>query len=326
MHADGHPAQSGEAPELPATAWETVRGGYDLHVHAAPDLIRRSTDDVELARAFRIRGLRGFALKSHYAPTADRAAAVRRAVPGVEVIGTITLNHGVGGLNPVAVEIAGRSGARIVWLPTVDALNEARDHGREMAKPPLWVQIQRDMAGRIAMPVPISVLDGNGRIKRELRECLEIIAHYDMILATGHLSRSEIFAVVDDATACGVRHVVVTHPDFPTVALSPADQVRLAETGAILEHCFTTFHTGKAAWETCFANIRATGVERCIIATDLGQPSNPPVVEGLALFAHRLLEAGFSEAEVRALAVTNPARLAAPRRAEADAAAGREQR
>ncbi len=301
--------RSGAEPEVPAAARTAVQGGYDLHVHVEPDLIGRSIDDVGLARAFLGHGLRGFALKSHYVPTAERAAVVRRAVPGIEAIGTLTLNHGVGGLNPVAVEIAGRAGARIVWLPTVDALNEARDHQREMTRPPAWVQMQREMAGRIAMPAPIAVFDSAGRIRRELRECMDIIAQYDMALATGHVSREEIFAVVEAAAAHGLRRVVVTHPDFPTAALSTADHIRLAQMGAWMEHCFTTFHTGKASWETCFAHIRAAGVDRCFISTDLGQPSNPPVVHGLPLFAHRLLEAGFSESEVRALAVTNPACL-----------------
>ena len=66
-------------------------------------------------------------LKSHYAPTAERAAVVRGAVPGVRALGAIALNAGVGGLNAQAVEIAARGGARIVWLPTVDAENEAGD-------------------------------------------------------------------------------------------------------------------------------------------------------------------------------------------------------
>lgn len=256
---DRHVDPPGRTSEVPASAWSAVKGGYDLHVHAEPDLIGRSIDDVGLARAFLAHNFRGFALKSHYAPTAERAAVVRLAVPGVEAIGAITLNHGVGGVNPVAVEIAGRSGARIVWLPTVDALNEARESGRGMAHPPLWVRIQREMADRIVMPAPISVFDSNGRISRVLDECLEIIAHYDMVLATGHISRAEIFAVVEAARARGVRRVVVTHPDFPTASLSTADQVRLAGAGAILEYCFTTFHTGKASWNTCFANIRAAG-------------------------------------------------------------------
>ena len=47
-----------------------------------------------------------------------------------------------------------------------------------------------------------------------------------------------------------------------------------------------------------------------MLSTDLGQVANPPVEDGLALLADRLLEAGFSEDEVRTMAVDNTRRLA----------------
>jgi hypothetical protein len=43
------------------------------------------------------------------------------------------------------------------------------------------------------------------------------------------------------------------------------------------------------------------------MSTDLGQPINPPVAEGFAMFADKLLEGGFSTSEVRRMAVENPA-------------------
>src|SRR5208282_3035626 len=92
-------------------------------------------------------GLRGFVLKSHYLPTAERAKVVSKAVPGIAAYGAITLNHSIGGLNPVAVELAGRGGCKIVWMPTVDAQNEAA--GRvdgPTAKLPFWAKIQRELA------------------------------------------------------------------------------------------------------------------------------------------------------------------------------------
>jgi len=79
--------------------------------------------------------------------------------------------------------------------------------------------------------------------------------------------------------------------------------------GAVVEHCFTTTYTNKATWEAAFANIRRTGVARSLISTDLGQTINPPVAEGFAMFAQRLLDAGFSVDEVRTMAVTNPTKL-----------------
>src|SRR3989454_11480793 len=141
-------------------AWEAVRGGYDLQVHVAPDVIERRTDDVDLARDFLAHGLRGFVLKSHYVPTAERAKVVARAVPGIKAYGAITLNHSVGGLNPVALEIAGRSGAKIVWMPTVDAENETA--GRidgPRTKLPFCAKIQRELAAEGISPAQLPPSD-----------------------------------------------------------------------------------------------------------------------------------------------------------------------
>ena len=107
----------------------------------------------------------------------------------------------------------------------------------------------------------------------------------------------------------GLKKVMVTHAEFPSQNLTGDEQKELADLGAIIEHCFTTTYTGKAPWETAFANIRKTGVSRTLIATDLGQTLNPPVAEGFAMFAQRLLDAGFSVEDVRTMAVTNPTRL-----------------
>ena len=71
---------------------------------------------------------------------------VTKAVPGIQAYGAITLNHGVGGLNPVAVEIAGRSACKIVWMPTVDAANETAGCPGGHKKLPFWAKIQRELA------------------------------------------------------------------------------------------------------------------------------------------------------------------------------------
>jgi hypothetical protein len=135
------------ASAISQSAWEALQGAYDLQVHVAPDVIERRIDDLDLAKEFLAHGLRGFVLKSHYLPTAERAKVVSKAVPGIAAYGAITLNHSIGGLNPVAVELAGRSGCKIVWMPTVDAANETA--GRvdgPTAKLPFWAKIQRELA------------------------------------------------------------------------------------------------------------------------------------------------------------------------------------
>ena len=141
-----------QVTEPSTRARELLRGAYDLHVHVEPDLATRRIDDLGLARRFSELGLAGFVLKSHYAPTAERAAVVRGAVPGVDALGAISLNNGVGGLNAQAVEIAARAGARVVWLPTVDAENEASEDGPKPAKQPVWRVIQDELARGRALP------------------------------------------------------------------------------------------------------------------------------------------------------------------------------
>jgi hypothetical protein len=158
---------------------------------------------------------------------------------------------------------------------------------------------------------PVAVLDAGGAPLPELRAVLAVVAKHQLVLATGHLDRDEIFTVVAAALDAGVRDVVVTHPEFPSQDLSIADQAALAERGALLERCFTTPHTGKCTWEHVAEGIRATGVERNLLSTDLGQPKNPPVEDGLALFADRLLDAGFTDEEIQTMSVHQSRRLAA---------------
>ncbi|MCI3275308.1 DUF6282 family protein [Streptomyces cylindrosporus] len=300
-----HPTPSDHARTL-------VAGAYDIHVHIAPDLMKRRIDDLTLAARFAEVGLSGFVLKSHYVPTAERAEVVRTAVPGFGAVGAITLNGSVGGMNPIAVEIAGRGGAQFVWLPTVDSANEraCTAAGPEGATPPMWVQLQEELRAAGMTADPVDVLAPDGSVLEATRQVLRVIAAHDMTLATGHLGSDEIAAVVDAAAEEGVRRMVITHPEFTSQRVDVERQRRLAAKGALLERCFTTPYTGKVSWEVWLEHIRAVGPEHSVLSSDLGQPFNPPVEDGLALLADRLLAAGFSEHEIRTMAVDNTVWLA----------------
>ncbi|MDW5328443.1 DUF6282 family protein [Plantactinospora sp. KLBMP9567] len=300
-----HPVPSARARAL-------VRGAYDTHVHIAPDVMERRIDDLDLAGRFAEVGLAGFVLKSHYVPTAERAAVVRKAIPGVDVLGALTLNGTIGGMNPAAVEIAGRQGARIIWMPTVDSGNQRRSTATDLpgAKPAMWGALQADLHAQGIVPDIVEVLDPHGHVLERVRQVLRVIARHDLVLATGHLNGPEILAVVHAARQEGVRRIVVTHPEFTSQRLSADQQRELAEAGALLERCYTTAYTGKVSWDNLFDNIRTVGIAHSILSSDLGQPFNPPVEDGLALFADRLLEAGFTEQDIQTMAVENSRRLA----------------
>ena len=288
-----------------------VEGAYDLHVHIDPDVIPRRIDDVTLARRFAEVGLAGFALKSHYTSTAERATVVS-GLSDVAVIGTLTLNQAVGGMNALAVEIAAREGAKIVWMPTVDS--PAETAGRTEPKPgdkvPLWARLQHELRGLGLSIEPVRVTDSSGQVLPETRDVLRTIARHGLILATAHLARDDTFAVVDAAFEEGVRHVVVTHPEFTCQNFSIEDQVALAGRGCLVERCLSTPLSGKTTWEHVFHGVRAVGVERTVFSSDCGNPDYPPVEDGMAFWADRLLEAGFDEGDVWRMIVENSRRLA----------------
>jgi hypothetical protein len=302
-----HPVPSERAREL-------VRGGFDPHVHVAPDFAPRRITDLELAARCAEVGLAGFTLKSHYTATAERAAVVTAAAAGsgVRACGAIVLNDAVGGLNPTAVEVAARAGARTVWLPTVSAPGEhAEVEGVDPdGKVPVWVRFELELRAAGVRPRAVPVLDAGGRPLPALLEVLEVLAHHDVVLATGHLSQAEIIAVVDAAVDVGVGTIVVTHPEFPSQRIPPAVQRELVARGALMERAFTTPYTGKCSWEQVFEATRAVGARHTVWGSDLGQRFNPPVEDGLAIMADAFLAAGFSEEEIRMMAVENTRRLA----------------
>jgi hypothetical protein len=193
-----------------------LEGAFDTHIHSAPDVLPRKFNDIELARRFKARRMAGFVLKSHYICTADRATLVNEIVPEVQAFGAIAMNNSVGGLNPLALDIAGRLGTKVCWLPSVDNANEleAIAGQRDESKLPYWMSIAREMR---ALGIAGSFLNvtENGKVTEATRQCLEIIAKHDMVLATSHIRPSEVLPVVKAGQEVGVKRIVITHPEFP---------------------------------------------------------------------------------------------------------------
>ena len=293
-------------------ARELVRGAYDLHVHVGPDVPKRVIDDLALARRCLEVGLAGFGLKSHYTSTAERAQVVAKAVPGVRVVGTLTLNRAVGGMNPVAVEIAAREGARIVWMPTFDSAAETA--GRVEPQPgqhvPIWAKLQHELHAQGIGVDPVEVTDAAGKVLPETRLVLESVARHGLVLATGHLGRDDAFAVVDATFEAGVETVVVTHPEFPSQNFSIDEQKQLVERGCIVERCLSTPLSRKTTWEHVYDGIRAVGIENNFFSSDFGNPDYPSVEEGLPMWAEKLLEGGFDDDEIREMIVAGSKRAA----------------
>lgn len=290
---------------------ELIKGAYDLHVHSAPDVLPRKMDDIEMADRIRVSGMAGYAIKSHFFCTSERAQLMHKLYPDVDYVGTITLNSAVGGLNPSAMEMAARSGAKLVWFPTCDNEHE-RAHtfnGDPNKKLPFWAQIIIQMKEAGIEAPTVNCLDENGELKKEVLDVLDIIAKYDIILATSHISHEEAYKLVPEAAKRGVKNIVITHADFPTTYYSIEDQKMFASYGAKIEHCYTTWATNKVDFEVTKQMIREVGPENCILATDLGQTTSIYPDEGMLEFATKLYDAGFSAEEIKTMTIHNPRKL-----------------
>jgi len=291
---------------------DILKGAYDLHVHSGPDIMPRKFDDIELAQRIKESGMAGYVMKSHYFNTSQRGSLLKKIQPECEAIGAIALNQSVGGINSLAVEMAARSGAKIVWFPTTDAENEISQvmTGDPNKKLPYWAKIIKELEEENVKLSTISILQ-DGKLTSETLAVIDTIAKYNIILATGHLSHEETFALVQEAYQRGVKKIIITHVDFPTTFYSVEDQKKLVKYGAYMEHCYVTWKSGKVDFDETVRQIREVTPDHIILSTDLGQSTNPYPDEGLLEFAKKLITSGFTENEIRKMIVDNPEKLLA---------------
>ncbi len=281
-----------------------MTGVVDAHVHTAPDLFPRVGDDVQVATACRAAGMRGMALKSHHESTVGRAAMASRLVEGFAVVGGITLNRPVGGINPSAVEAALATGGRVVWGPTGDAAYHASISGRLGS----WGAPGMDLPEREGAR-GITVLDEGRALTEDARAVIDLVAHYGALFCAAHISPDEIRAVLRYArerrASVLVNHVYY----FPRVQL---DFVReIVELGGTVEVCAALIFPFWAhnTLDQLVEIFRAVGPEHCVIASDCGGVQTPWPHDSLRMYAENLLAKGMAEAELRTMMCHNPSRL-----------------
>lgn len=295
--------------QLPKDDRDLLRGVIDMHVHAHPCLYDRPFDEIELARQARDCGYRALVFKSIYVTNADRVEFVRQAVPGIDLFGGIVLNHAMGGLNAEAVHAAIGFGAKVVWMPSVNAHNHVRHFGAAVYP---WKKHRTGAARATRTPPPaIRLVDDDDRLVPAAVEILEIAAAGAAVVATGHIGADEIFAILRAAKEVGLEKVVCTHVGWNATDWSLDEARRMADQGAFLEFCINPCMPARLRRDPAdFAAImKAVGPERCILSTDLGQHENAHPIEGYRMFIRMLLSRGIDERSIHLMARENPRRL-----------------
>lgn len=281
-------------PPTTDTARALLCGSCDLHVHTAPSHFERGLDDFELAKAMDQYGMAGAVIKVHYGATAARALLVNRhAQTRSKVYGSVTLDWAVGGLNPYAVQSELLLGAKIVWLPTFHAgnhLEKTRGRGQPVEAP------------------GIRLTGDDGRLLPAVHDILDLVAAHGAVLATGHGTPAEAFAVCSEATRRGIA-AVLTHPDNRREDVPPEMQEALANMGVFIDRSWLSIVKGELSCARMAERIRRVSPARCVMSTDLGQAAIQSPPDGLLSFAQAMLDEGLSKSDVQLMMQDNPRAL-----------------
>jgi hypothetical protein len=301
-------------PETPDAALEDrisrlLVGAVDLHCHSGPSVMARDLNHIEAMQEASAAGFRAMLIKDHYYSATPITEMLNQAYGhlNVTLFSGVPLNNAVGGFNKHAVDHGIALGARLVWLPTFSAKNHIDS--------PYGVKAGFPHTTRKMIPFdPLTPLDAQGQVKDEVKEILDLIAQYDVILAGGHLHISEIFPVFEEAKKRGVKRLMVNHPSF-IVGASHDDIRRLVTLGAYIEHSLCMFikvakrKRDPFPPEDLHKLIQAGTVDRTILASDLGQRGADHPVVGFRNVIKICIDLGYSDTDIRKMVSHNALEL-----------------
>ena len=283
-----------------------VKNFIDLHMHIGPEILPRKFTVRKIIELEKDK-IRGMALKNHLYPTAPLIKSEESGE--LLLIGSVTLNNYVGGLNPDVVYASAKISKTpiIVWFPTINADNFL--NGSRYEIPPEWVgdgfksRLSKDVRG-------IRILDKEENLTKEGYAVLLSIKENNCILATGHISWQEAKKLVEGAVQLGIEKIIVTHPIYQLIGMPLDVQKELAsKKGVYIEQNYAMYLIDKIPIEEIAMQIREVGPEKCIISSDMGQISSPSSSEAMGRFSDLLLEQGLTENEVRIMGEVNPRKL-----------------
>ncbi len=300
---------------MPKAKIISIEGAVDLHVHTGPSVFLRPFDDVETARRAAEAGIQAIWLKDHFESTTGRAYHASKQVPEVKVLGGIVLNRYVGGINPAAVEAALLMGAKLIMMPSIDAARHAQVYGKtghyQLGDKSTGARMAHT-SRRMMEEKGISILK-DGELTDETKDVVNLVAEYDVILGTGHLSKEEIVKLADYANTLDYKKLLITHVDFGTVV-----NFELKELQHLINRCgifveFTAAAPYNPECSVAFGQLKkwmdTLKTDNCVISSDVGAPQYPIEAEALRIYAQQLYEYGVSEENINRMMVANPMRL-----------------
>ena len=285
-------------------------GAIDLHCHSGPSVMPRSIDHLEIAREASKVGMKALLFKDHYYSVTPVTQLLMKHFQdlNVELLSGVPLNNTSGGFNPYAVDHGIKLGANLVWMPTFSAANHIRAHQQDKDFEKKFPTTKEKMLE----PIPLSILDDSKKLLDEVKFILDLIAENDLVLSSGHLHISEIWVLFDEAKKRGVKRLLCNHPTY-IIGASYDDITELVKLGSYIEHSMCMF-VEKSKYqfyspEELDQMIKAAGIEKTILGSDLGQVGNPSPVDGFRGVINMCLDLGYTKEDVHQLVAANAAKL-----------------
>lgn len=284
-----------------------VKKFIDLHVHIGPEILPRKYNVSEIIKN-QTGKLKGLVLKSHFYPTMPFIKSVK-VQKNLIVIGSVTLNNYVGGLNPDAIYGSAKISDKpiIVWFPTINAENFLRKNKYEI--PLEWTGGK--LKSRLSKQIKgIKILDKKGNLTIETIQVLKAIKENNCILATGHISWKESKKLVEKAVRIGIKRIIITHPIYYLIKMPIKIQMELAKKqGVYIEQTYAMFLVDRTPIKKIAEQIKKIGAKKCIITSDMGQINNPDPDKVLKEFTNLLEEQGITRKELRIMGEINPKKI-----------------
>jgi hypothetical protein len=283
---------------------ELMHGAVDLHVHAYPDVIQRISM-IDICKEASRQGMEALVFKSMRTLNAGEAWLVEQFLKEWKtgkdediklprIYGSVVLNEPVGGLNPKMVRAAvNYPNCKAIWMPTYDAAHHRKTVGQEGG---------------------ISLLDENGKLRKEVLEIVEIVskAREKIFIGSGHISFEELYELVKICKDANVD-VVVDHVTEELTRLTIDEMKELANMGAYLGlyaiTCVPNVYLPIIDPTEAPRLVKEIGPEHFVISSDYGQYLSIDPVNGLRLFIRTLLAFKIKKEDLEIMVKKNPKKI-----------------
>jgi len=297
-HALGHYAYEQMYDIYAGIEDELLVGAIDSHLHIYPDYVPRACDIIELGINASRAGMRAVVCKDHFFSSVGQAWGAQRVID--EMKRREELDH--------ACQILGTY--ILAWSHHPDQVHLISKY------PNLGAIYFYTMTGGVQAGPELKIIDDNGELNSEVKECISLAAEYGICIMTGHKSPDLVLAMVKYANKVGAR-ILVTHGSacsFGTGMCGLIEQAKeLVKLGAYLEVGANKWMPS-IIWPIVDPNIvmefiKEIGAEHIVANTDYGQVLVCDPIEGFRLFIRGMLHWGITREEIKTMIQTNPAKV-----------------